>query len=187
MPQFVFDPKRGETYQEALDLAGNPNRDRDWRQITSKLTDRTYQFTVAHYANTEARFRRHIKPAKDVSGMVHLDDMLLLITQDDVVQRYVLDQTKRSYVEDFGVYIEVEDSTGAVKPLAISRQMVLFAVERRKSWRMLQSEAGIDNVDYVAQKQALESFDEDGVSMADRIPEIRRRFDEALAASEVSA
>ncbi|GMQ92799.1 MAG: hypothetical protein BMS9Abin12_0276 [Acidimicrobiia bacterium] len=179
IPQFVFNPQRGETYQEALDISGNPNRDRDWAQITSKLTDRTFQYTVAHFANTEARFRRHLRPAKDTSSMVHLDDMLLLITQDDVVQRYVLDPTHRSYVEDFSIFIEVEDTSGNVKPLAISRQLVLFAVERRKSWRMLQSKAGVENLDYLAQKEALTSFDEDGVAMVDRFVEIRKRFDEA--------
>ena len=30
----------------------------------------------------------------------------------------------------------------------VSRQMVLFAVERRKAWRMLQSKAGVVNKDY---------------------------------------
>jgi pyruvate-ferredoxin/flavodoxin oxidoreductase len=182
MPQFVFNPQMGETYQEALDISGNSNRDRDWTQVTSKLTDRTYQYTVAHFATTEARFRRHVRPAKETSSMVHLDDMLLLITQNDVVQRNVLDPTHRSYVEDFNVYIETEDKAGNVEPIAISRQLVLFAVERRKSWRMLQSKAGVENIDYVAQKEALASFDEDDVAMADRFTEIRKRFDEALNA-----
>jgi len=182
VPQFVFNPEHGETYEEALDISGNSNRDRDWTQITSKLTDRTYSYTVAHFATTEARFRRHVKPVKDTTGMVHLDDMLLLITQNDVVHRSVLDPTHRSYVEDFAVFIEIEDDSGNVKPIACSRQLVLFAVERRKAWRMLQSKAGVENLDYIAQKQALESFDDDGVAMADRFVEIRRRFDEALDA-----
>jgi pyruvate-ferredoxin/flavodoxin oxidoreductase len=180
IPQFVFNPANGETYEEALDISGNSNRDRDWTQITSKLTDRTYPYTVAHFATTEARFRRHVKPVKDTSGMEHLDDMLLLITQNDVVHRDVLDPTHRSYVEDFNVFIEIEDTSGNVKPIACSRQLVLFAVERRKAWRMLQSKAGVENIDYIAQKQALASFDEDGVAMADRFVEIRKRFDEAF-------
>ena len=33
--------------------------------------------------------------------------------------------------------------------------MVLFAVERRKAWRMLQSKAGVVNKDYQAQKALL--------------------------------
>ena len=37
--------------------------------------------------------------------------------------------------------------------------MVLFAVERRKAWRMLQSRAGIENQDYLAQKKLIEKVD----------------------------
>jgi len=104
----------------------------------------------------------------------------LLVQQNDVVQRSVLDPTHRSYVPDFGVYIEVEDGEGNVKPMALSRQLVLFCVERRKSWRMLQSKAGVTNIDYLAQKQALAAFDEDGITMSDRFGAIRERFDKAL-------
>ncbi len=185
MPQFVLDPQLGETYQETLDVSGNANRDRDWTHITSKLTDRTFQYTVAHFAATEARFRRHLKPVGSADGLVHLDDMLLLVNQRDVVARRVLDPTHRSYVPDFGVYIETEDAEGNVRVMSISRQLVLFCVERRKAWRMLQSKAGITNIDYEAQKTALASFDEDEVPSADRFAEIRRRFDTALVLPEL--
>jgi pyruvate-ferredoxin/flavodoxin oxidoreductase len=181
MPQFVFNPQLGETYQETLDISGNGNRDRDWVEITSKMTDRTFHYTVAHFAATEARFRRHLRPVKDAEGLIQLDDMLLLIRQNDTVQRNVLDLTHRSYVPDFGVYIEIEDANGRVKTMAISRQLVLFAVERRKSWRLLQSKAGVTNIDYLAQTEALASYEEDAVPMVDRFIEIRERFDKALA------
>jgi len=181
IPQFVFNPQLGETYEEALDISGNANRNRDWVEITSKKSGRTYHFTVAHFAATEARFRRHLKPAKSTEGLIPLDDILLLIRQDDTVHRNVLDPTHRSYVPDFEVFIEVEDRDGNVKSMVISRQLVLFCVERRKAWRMLQSKAGVTNLDYLAQKEALASFEEDAVPMADRFVEIRERFDKALA------
>ena len=181
MPQFVFNPQLGETYEEALDISGNSNRDRDWVEIISKQTGRTYHYTVAHFAATEGRFRRHLKKIKSTDGLIPLEDILLLIRQDDTVHRNVLDPTHRSYVPDFEVFIEVEDRDGNVTPLVISRQLVLFCVERRKAWRMLQSKAGVTNLDYLAQKEALASFEEDGVTMADRFVEIRERFDKALA------
>ena len=34
-----------------------------------------------------------------------------------------------------------------MKYFAVSRQMVLFAGERRKAWRMLQSKAGVVNME----------------------------------------
>ncbi len=181
MPQFVLNPQLGETYTETLDISGNPNRDRDWAEVTSKQTGRTYRYTVAHFAATEARFRKHLRPVADPGGLVPLEDMLLLILQNDVVHRSVLDPTHRSYVPDFGVFIEVEDAAGNVTAMAVSRQLVLFCVERRKAWRMLQSKAGVANIDYLAQREALESFDADDVPMADRFIEIRERFDKALA------
>jgi len=181
IPQFVLNPAKGETYQEALDMSGNANRDRDWTQITSKITDRTYSYTVAHYASTEARFRRHLKPVKTTEGLISIDDMMLLVKQADVVERNVLDPTHRSYVPDFGVYIELEDADGKIRAMSLSRQLVLYCVERRKSWRMLQSKAGITNIDYLAQNEALASFQEDEVPMSDRFAGIRARFDTALA------
>ena len=51
--------------------------------------------------------------------------------------------------------------------MLISRQLVLFCVERRKAWRMLQSKAGITNKDYIAQKALLAEVDGGNVSKAE--------------------
>ena len=136
---------------------------------------------MAHFAATEARFRRHLRQVDSGEGLIPLEDLLPLITQNDVVNRHVLDPTHRSYTPDFGVFIEVEDGKGGTRTMAISRQLVLFCVERRKSWRMLQSKAGVANLDYLAQREALASFDEDGVPMANRFVEIGERVEKALA------
>ena len=37
----------------------------------------------------------------------------------------------------------------------MSRQLVLFCVERRKAWRMLQSKAGVENKEYKAKRAIL--------------------------------
>jgi pyruvate-ferredoxin/flavodoxin oxidoreductase len=159
MPQFVFSPSAGESYHDALDLAGNPNANRDWYQKTSKTTGRHYQYTPVHWAVTEARFRRHWRPVESTEAMIELDDMLTLVTQDDVIERRAFDPSERSYVPDWGVYTEIEDDHGSVTTVALSRQMVLFAIERRRSWRMLQSKAGIANLDYQVQRLVLEALD----------------------------
>lgn len=161
MPQFVHNPALGETYSETLDLAGNPSRDRDWALLTSKATGETYNYTVAHWATTEARFRRHFRKVSDTTDLVHLDDMLVLVTQDDIVQRHVLDPEHPAYVPDFGVYLEVDNGDAGVATVALSRQMVLFCVERRKAWRVMQSRIGILNPDYEAQKAVRAALAED--------------------------
>ncbi len=60
--------------------------------------------------------------------------------------------------------------------MTISRQLVLFCVQRRKAERMLQSKSGIVNKEYVAQKAILTDVD------AGKIPvsELLSRGDELL-------
>ena len=41
VPEFVFDPRKGESYQEALDIKGNPSIDLDWYETKSKATGET--------------------------------------------------------------------------------------------------------------------------------------------------
>jgi pyruvate-ferredoxin/flavodoxin oxidoreductase len=159
-PEFVFDPRRGESYQEALDLQGNPSIDLDWWDNIDPVTGSSARYTVAHWCSTEARFRNHFKRFKpeDVASLIPLDNMLVRITQQDVVYRRYLDPAHRSFIPDFGVYIQFEEK-GKTEYRAISRQLVMFCVERRKAWRMLQSKAGIVNREYQAQKAILAEVD----------------------------
>jgi pyruvate-ferredoxin/flavodoxin oxidoreductase len=160
-PEFVFNPRLGETYQEALDVKGNPASDMDWYEAKFKTANEAYKYTVAHWCATEARFRNHLKKIKleDASKLIPLENMLVRITQQDVVYRRYLRKEHRSYVPDFGVYIKVPGAKGEPEFRAISRQLVLFCVERRKAWRMLQSKAGIVNKEYQAQKAILAEVD----------------------------
>jgi pyruvate-ferredoxin/flavodoxin oxidoreductase len=85
--------------------------------------------------------------------------MLVRITQQDVVYRRYLTPGHRAFIPDFGVYITVADESGKTTFYAISRQLVMFCVERRKAWRMLQSKAGIVNREYAAQRAILAEVD----------------------------
>ena len=100
------------------------------------------------------------------------------ITQQDVVYRRHLQRDHRSFVPDFGVYIKVQGANDQTEYRAISRQLVLFCVERRKAWRMLQSKAGIENREYKAQRAILADVD------AGRIPkeELFARAEELMRA-----
>ena len=71
-PEFVFNPTLGETYEEALDLKGNPHSDKDWYTTKFKSTGEKYRYTVAHWCATEARFRNHLKRIKDAVSYTHL-------------------------------------------------------------------------------------------------------------------
>jgi pyruvate-ferredoxin/flavodoxin oxidoreductase len=160
-PEFVFNPRLGESYHDALDIKGNPTIDMDWYETKFKGINESYRYTVAHWCATEARFRNHLKKItmEDAAKMISLENMLVRITQQDVVYRRYLVKDHRSYVPDFGVYIKVQGADGKVEFRALSRQLVLFCVERRKAWRMLQSKAGIVNREYQAQKAILAEVD----------------------------
>ncbi len=165
-PEFVFNPRLGETYSETLDLKGNPSPDKDWYESKAKGTEEVWRYTVAHWCLTEARFRNHFKKIKkdQAEKLIPLENMLVRITQQDVVYRRYRLTEHRSYVPDYGVYIKVRGAKGDVDYRAISRQLVLFCVERRKAWRMLQSKAGIVNKDYAAQRSILADVDAGKIS-----------------------
>src|SRR5688500_13773653 len=133
----------------------------DWYETKLKAANEPYRFTVAHWCATEARFRNHLKKVKadEAERLIPLENMLVRITQQDVVYRRHLNPDHRAYVPDFGVYIKVQGANGNTELRALSRQLVLFCVERRKAWRMLQSKAGIENREYKAQRAILADVD----------------------------
>jgi len=155
-PEFVYHPALGEEDKTCFNIKGNPNIGRDWFIKTNRETGEPYFYTVAHWAATENRFRNHIRrkvPENYKETALFLDDVLCRITQQDAVYRRVFDSDHLSYVPPFNVYSYLEAADGTAKPFLMSRQMVLFCVERRKNWRLLQSRAGILNEDYEAQKK----------------------------------
>jgi pyruvate-ferredoxin/flavodoxin oxidoreductase len=133
----------------------------DWYETKSKETGEVRRYTVAHWCATEARFRNHLKKIKKdaAAKLIPLENMLVRITQQDAVYRRCLIPEHRAYVPDFGVYIKLQGTNGDAEYHAISRQLVLFCVERRKAWRLLQSKAGIENKEYKAQRSILADVD----------------------------
>jgi pyruvate-ferredoxin/flavodoxin oxidoreductase len=191
-PEFVFNPRLGETYQEALDIKGNPSIDMDWYETKFKGTTESYRYTVAHWCATEARFRNHLKKIKqdEAALLIPLENMLVRITQQDVVYRRYLVPSHRSYVPDFGVFIRVQGTNGTTEYRSLSRQLVLFCVERRKAWRMLQSKAGIENREYKAQRSLLADVDAGKITREElfaRAEELMRERVKSATSSPASA
>jgi pyruvate-ferredoxin/flavodoxin oxidoreductase len=184
-PEFVFNPRLGETYQEALDVKGNPSLDMDWFETRFKGNNTPYRYTVAHWCATEGRFRNHLKTVvnEDLGSLISLENMLARITQQDVVYRRYLVSSHRSYVPDFGVYITIQGNNGDLEFRSLSRQLVLFCVERRKAWRMLQSKAGIENREYKAQRALLADVDSGRISKEDFLAHADLMLKERLPAA----
>jgi pyruvate-ferredoxin/flavodoxin oxidoreductase len=66
--------------------------------------------------------------------------------------------------------------------MTLSRQMVLYCIERRKAWRLLQSKAGIINFDYQAQRVLLAKVDSGDISQEDFFDNAQQLFEEELDA-----
>jgi pyruvate-ferredoxin/flavodoxin oxidoreductase len=62
--------------------------------------------------------------------------------------------------------------------------MVMFCVERRKAWRMLQSKAGIVNREYQAQKAILAEVDAGKLTQEELFARGHEIMRERLAAKE---
>ena len=172
-----------------MSLQGNRNVDRDWMSARFKETKETYNYTVAHWCASEKRFRQHLKRIKesDTAGKIHLENILLRITQDDIVSRRFTSRSHRAYIPDFGVYMGIEDNSGRFSYMTLSRQMVLYCVERRKAWRLLQSKAGIVNLDYQAHCALLKKVDDGEISQEDFFDNAQQFFEEELDVLKAAA
>ena len=106
--------------------------------------------------------------------------MLVRITQQDVVYRRYLTPGHRAFIPDFGVYITWEEN-GKTEYRALSRQLVMFCVERRKAWRMLQSKAGIVNKEYAAKKAILADVEAGKIPMAEFLANAREILNERVS------
>ena len=60
-------------------------------------------------------------------------------------------------------------------------RVVLFTAERRKAWRMLQSNAGVANKDYQVQKALLAKLDKGELQLADIQSKTKELFEAELA------
>ena len=69
---------------------------------------------MAHWCATEARFRNHLKKIREevAAHLIPLENMVVRLTQDDVVQRHHLDPNHRAFVPGFGVYIKTLPAKG---------------------------------------------------------------------------
>lgn len=180
MIEFIYNPALGEDEKVCLNLKGNPNISGDWYLKTHRPSNTTYQYTTAHWGLTEGRFHQHVKtnvPENYKETGEFLEDLILRITQQDVVWRRIFDPSHHSYIPLYNVYSYYEHADGSLKPFLMSRQMVIFCIERRKNWRILQSRAGIQNLDYLAQRNILAKHEKGEISTEDLKKRTRELFE----------
>ena len=149
-PLFRYDPDRGSTLAECLDLDGNPSIDTDWPIATINYVERGRQKTMqipttfVDFAVTETRFRKHFrKVPRDAwhDSMVPVSEYL------------ELDEDDR---EGKVPYVWALDAKQALSRLLVADSMIASAAERLQFWKMLK-DLGVSEEAPVADESSIES------------------------------
>lgn len=136
-PIFKYNPDKGVKPEEAFDLEGNPDMDKDWPTYELKYAENGRQksmevaMTFADFALTEARFRKHFrKVPRDAwnDNMVVLADFLLLSAADR---------------EGKYPFIWAVDRKQQLSRVLVDSTIVASCEDRRNFWQMLKAIAGV--------------------------------------------
>ena len=138
-PFLVYDPDGGDTMPERLDLDGNPSVEDEWPEYDLTYTDEngdehtvTLPFTIADWAVTEGRFKKHFRP---VAGDTSDEDLVPF-------HEYVLRPADER--EDAVPFIPVLAEDGRLGRLRVSNEIVRLAEERLEFWSELKQMAGLE-------------------------------------------
>ncbi|MDM8561014.1 2-oxoacid:acceptor oxidoreductase family protein [Candidatus Parabeggiatoa sp. HSG14] len=136
-----YDPDAGTTWEECVDLEGNPAMDEDWPTYNLNHKDdegqemsMELQMTFADFAFTEARFRKHFRK---MSPDVPKEKMV------PVVEYIDMDSDDR---EGLFPYILIADKKNHLTRILVSEEIITSTKERRDLWRLLKSIAGVDKI-----------------------------------------
>ncbi|MCA9705305.1 MAG: 2-oxoacid:acceptor oxidoreductase family protein [Myxococcales bacterium] len=135
-PLFRYDPARGDTTAECLDLEGNPQLDDDWPRYT--LTYREFErdktleipLTFADFALTEARFRKHFRSVPPDAWSDQLVPLAEYLSWSAEARA------------DKVPFVWVVDREHALGRLRVDDTMVASCEDRRQFWTMLRALAG---------------------------------------------
>ncbi len=137
-PLFRYNPDKGETLAECLDLDNNPAIDSVWPSYSVEYQDAGREksleapMTFADFAMTENRFRKHFRTAPPDTWH---DDMLPLADYLD------LSEDERDGIYP---YINCVDGKQQLSRLLVSPTMVASCEDRKQFWVMLKELARVD-------------------------------------------
>jgi pyruvate-ferredoxin/flavodoxin oxidoreductase len=137
-PFLTYDPDAGPYFADALSLDGNPSVEEKWPTYNIEYVDEggaaqriSLPLTIADWAATEARFKKHFKPidpAKMNEDMVPFHEYLDLSAEDrDGKTAYILTANREK----------------RLARLSCSNEIVQLAEERQQLWSQLRELAGL--------------------------------------------
>ena len=142
-PFFTYDPDAGPDIADCLSLDGNPALDETWPVYSLTFKDEEgneiteeYPLTIADWACTETRFRKHFRPVaeEDADDLVPFADFIRLTPDERIGHR---------------PFVWTVDGEGTRSRLLASIEMVQLAEERLLYWHQLRELAGLDVPDTV--------------------------------------
>jgi pyruvate-ferredoxin/flavodoxin oxidoreductase len=136
-PYLTFDPDAGTAWADCLSLDGNPSVEDDWPTYTLEHVDEHGQarsielpLTIADWAATEGRFRKHFKKAKASN------DTELILFHEYVALSGADREGKTPFIYMLGAGKNAERWT-------VGQEIVRLAEERLQYWAQLRELAGV--------------------------------------------
>ncbi|HET9513137.1 MAG TPA: 2-oxoacid:acceptor oxidoreductase family protein [Gemmatimonadales bacterium] len=143
-PILVYDPELGDTPAECLSLEGNPALDETWpaydlKYLDEKGAEQVLQLplTIADWAATESRFRRHFSPVAadaEEETLVPFHQYLELAPEER---------------DGKTPFIWTLDRDRHLIRFQASGEIVALAEDRQRLWRQLKQTAGLEVADSV--------------------------------------
>jgi pyruvate-ferredoxin/flavodoxin oxidoreductase len=138
-PLLVYDPDAGDSLADCLSLDGNPALDARWPTYELEYADAEgaaqrmeLPVTIADWAATEGRFKKHFRPLPDdVEGddLVRFDALVALPAGER--------EGKRAFIHALG-------EGKRLTRLLVSAEMVRLADDRLRYWSQLRELAGLE-------------------------------------------
>jgi pyruvate-ferredoxin/flavodoxin oxidoreductase len=149
-PLLVYDPAAGPRLGDRLSLDGNPAGDEPWPTYELRYRDESgaersmeLPVTVADWAATEGRFRKHFSPLAPTPR-----------TGTSSPSRYLgLPATERAGKTPFVYTLERDRRLGR---LSVADEVVRLAEDRQEVWTLLRDMAGLKTPEAVALQAELE-------------------------------
>ncbi len=142
-PLLSFDPRLGNSWEDCLSLAGNPEIDQDWIIYSLDYTDEygnkfamDVPLTYADWALTEAQYSSHFKAIAADSAT---DDMVLLTDY--------LQMDEHSQADSMPFIWAVHPESNHLLKVLVSADMVKASQERQDYWHTLKALAGCNHVE----------------------------------------
>ena len=136
-PHFIYDPDGGPSLTDRLEMSGNPMPDQVWPTYELNYTDNngepavmTLPVTVADWAASEGRFRKHFRSARGVSDkQIPFHELLDMAPEER---------------EGNVPFIYTVDSKNRLSRILCSKEMVELAEQRLEYYNTLREMAGIE-------------------------------------------